>query len=244
MANILNRGLHRVIGIQFEYKIKYQEFLTEAIGSSLVSAYNVSPNTPAARTAAVAGFVGCGPAMGFETKRAAYGALELIIEALNANANVSAADKTDLNELLVNVTRYVGIAGEEDFHFMVASFLLAEKISGIIGEVVPAPEAPVGTIVTLELIDGGSGYTVDGTDEDQEDFVVRIVSTESTNPAGYTVGAAEVTIIDGVVDEITLLTDGGDGFGVDQIVALNVNTVVNAGATQKTPALARVTSVS
>jgi hypothetical protein len=334
MATIFNQGLYKRIGIEFEYKASFQEFLTEAIGSALVSSYNTGANTPAARTAAKDSFVGCGPSMGFEAKKFAYETLELIVGALVNNADVPAADKTALNDLLVEVTRYVGIAGEEDFHFMVASFQLAEVISKIIGEVVPAPELPVGTILTLELIDGGSGYTYDGTentsgaiatftegagttlgDEADEtytavavtggtgtgatftivrdntgaidtvtlvnagedytatntltidgadiggvtvtddltitvdtvtpnDLTVTIDSTESTNPAGYAAGEADVEITGGVVTSITVLTDGGDGFGVGQVVTLNVDTATHAAGTQDTPAMARVLTVS
>lgn len=250
MATIFNQGLYKRIGIEFEYKASFQEFLTEAIGSALVSSYNTGANTPAARTAAKDSFVGCGPSMGFEAKKFAYETLELVVGALVNNADVPAADKTALNDLLIEVTRYVGIAGEEDFHFMVATFQLAEVISRIIGEVVPAPELPVGTILTLELIDGGSGYTYDGTDNttdgvtDTGDLTVTIDSTESTNPAGYTAGEADVEITSGAITSITVLTSGGGGFGVGQVVTLNVDTTVHAAGTQDTPAMARVLTVS
>lgn len=248
MATIFNQGLYKKIGIEFEYKASFQEFLTEAIGSALVSSYNTGANTPAARTAAKDAFVACGPGMGFEAKKFAYETLELIVGALVNNADVPASDKTALNDLLVEVTRYVGIAGEEDFHFMVASFQLAEVISKIIAEVVPAPELPVGSILTLELIDGGSGYTYDGADDTTDgadaDLTVTIDSTELTNPAGYTAGEADVEITAGVVTSITVLTSGGDGFGVGQVVTLNVDTGVHAAGTQDTAAMARVLTVS
>jgi hypothetical protein len=240
MATVLNTGLHRKIGMEFEYKISFQEFLTEAIASPLVVPYNTGANTPAAREAAKNKFVICGPSMGFEAKKFAYATLELVVGALVANANVPAADKTALNDQLVNITRYVGLTGDGDFHFMVATFNLAETISYITADVVPAPQAPTGTIVTLTLLDGGSGYTdtVDGT----PDGVITIAfeSTESTNPAGYTEGAGTVSISGGEVISIDSIDDGGAGFKVGQIV-----TITHAGADNgDTPAFAEVTAVS
>ncbi len=219
MATVFNTGLHRKIGMEFEYKISFQEFLTEAIGSSLVSSYSAGSNTPTARTAAKNAFVACGPSMGFEAKKFAYATFELVVGALTANANVPAADKTALNDQLVNITRYVGITGDGDFHFMVATFNLAETISSIIAEVVPAPQAPVGTIVTLELLDEGSGYT-DGTDGNGT-INVTFRSTESTNPAGYTNATGTVSIASGEVITIDSIATGGVGFKDGQIVSIN-----------------------
>ena len=243
MATILNQGLYRTLGIQFEYKIKFQEFLNEAYTDPLVSSYSSAPNTSANRLALYNAFVKAGPTMGFETKKAAYGLLEYICEALNANADVPAADKTAINDLLVNVTRYTGLTGEEDFHFMVATFDLAEVISAITGEVVPAPQAPEGSLVTLTLEKQGSGYTTDGT-ATTGTVSIKIESTETTNPAGYAFGVATATLTAGKITAIGAITTAGDGFKVGQIVALNVNTAVSTGATQKTAALAKVTSVS
>lgn len=240
MATILNTGLHRKIGMEFEYKISFQEFLTEAIGSPLVSSYNSGTNTPTARTNAKNNFVGCGPTMGFEAKKFAYATLELVVGALLANTNVPAADKTDLNEQLVNITRYVGITGDGDFHFMVATFNLAETISGIIAEVVPAPQAPTGTIATLELLDGGSGYTDTLTTPGNNVITVTFNSTESTNPAGYTAGTGTASISGGEIISIDSITSGGVGFKVDQIVSLTAAGVDNGD----TLAFAIVTSVS
>ncbi len=242
MATILNQGLYRTLGIQFEYKIKLQEFLNEARTDSLVSSYTSGSNTAANRLALYNDFVKAGPSMGFEAKKAAYGLLEYVCEALNANADVPAADKTAINDLLVDVTRYVGLEGEEDFHFMVATFNLAEVISGIVAEVVPAPQAPVGGIVTLTLTKQGSGYTTNGTIATGS-VAVLVESTETTNPAGYTAAEGTATLTAGKVTALTI-TDGGDGFEVGQIVAVNVDTVTSAGATQKTAALAKVTAVS
>ena len=243
MANILNQGLYRTLGIQFEYKIKLQEFLNEARTSPLVSSYSSGSNTAANRLAIYNSFVKAGPSMGFEAKKAAYGLLEYICGALNANANVQASDKTAINNLLVNVTRYVGIAGEEDFHFMVATFNLAEVISSIVAEVVPAPQAPTGGVVTLSLEKQGSGYTTNGT-VTTGTVSIKIESTETTNPAGYAFGVATATLTTGKITAIGAITTAGAGLKVGQIVALNVNTAVSTGATQKTAALAKVLTVS
>jgi hypothetical protein len=243
MANILNQGLYRTLGIQFEYKIKLQEFLNEARTSPLVSSYSSGSNTAANRLALYNSFVKAGPSMGFEAKKAAYGLLEYICGALNANTNVQASDKTAINNLLVNVTRYVGIAGEEDFHFMVATFNLAEVISSIVAEVVPAPQAPTGGAVTLSLEKQGSGYTTNGT-VTTGTVSIKIESTETTNPAGYAFGVATATLTSGKITAIGAITTAGARLKVGQIVALNVNTAVSTGATQKTAALAKVLTVS
>lgn len=232
MATVLNTGLHRKIGMEFEYKISFQEFLGEAIASPLVSSYNSGANTPTARAEARNAFVLCGPSMGFEAKKFAYATLELVVGALVANANVPAADKTVLNDQLVNVTRFVGLEGDGDFHFMVATFNLAEAISAIIAEVTAAPQAPTGTILTLTLLDGGSGYT-DGV------LTVAFESTESTNPVGYTAGAGTVSVASGEVVSIDSITNGGVGFSVGQIV-----TITSGANTGDTLAFAEVTAVS
>lgn len=243
MANILNQGLYRTLGIQFEYKIKFKEFLNEARTSPLVSSYTSGSNTAANRLALYDSFVKAGPSMGFTAKKTAYGLLEYICAALNANADVQASDKTAINSLLVNVTRYTGLTGEEDFHFMVATFKLAEVISGIIGEVVPAPQAPTGGVATLLLQIEGSGYTTNGTTASGT-VSIKIESTETTNPAGYAFGVATATLTAGKITAIGAITTAGVGFKVGQIVTLNVNTAVSTGATQKTAALAKVVTVS
>ena len=243
MANILNQGLYRTLGIQFEYKIKLQEFLNEARTDALVSSYSDGDNTAANRLALYNSFVKAGPTMGFEAKKLAYNLLKYIGDALNASANVPAEDKALLTEGLLDVIRYVGMEGEEDFHFMVASFNLAEVISAVIAEVVPAPQAPVGGLVTITLQKAGSGYTTDGT-VTTGTVSVLVESTETTNPAGYATGVATATITAGKVTTLGAITTAGDGFKVGQIVAINVDVVGSPGATQKTAALAQVTSVS
>lgn len=251
MATIFNTGLRRKIGMEFEYKISLQEFLTEAIGSPLVSSYSSGPNTAQARQDNRDYFVKCGPTMGFEAKKFAYITLEYVVQALLANANVPAADKTAINGLLlsviphmktgitIDVDRYAGLEGDGDFHFMVATFNLAEGISKIIAEVVPAPQAPVGTISTLELVDDGSGYT-DGTDGNGT-ISVTFRSTETNNPAGYTQGTGTVTISAGKIITIDSIATGGVGFKDDQIVSIDpVAPATNGG----TLGMAIVTSVA
>lgn len=140
--NAIVANLRRLVGIQYEYKLEFQRFLEIALSTALVADYNVVGNTPAARSAFVTTFEGCGPSMIFEAKRSAYGALELITEALAANANVSVADATALNALVINTIRFVGIAeGDgEDFHFMVATYHLAKEIARVVSEtVIPTP---------------------------------------------------------------------------------------------------------
>jgi hypothetical protein len=242
MANILNQGLYRTLGIQFEYKIKFQEFLNEARTDTLVTSYSNGDNTSASRLALYNSFVKAGPTMGFEAKRIAYSLLKYIGDALNASADVPAEDKALLDEGLLNVIRYVGMEGDEDFHFMVASFNLAEVISGIIAEVVPAPQAPVGGLVTLSLEKAGSGYTTNGT-LTSGTVSIKIESTETTNPVGYAFGVATATLTAGKITAIGAISTAGGGFKVGQIVALNVNTAVSTGATQKTAALAKVVAV-
>ena len=126
---------------------------------------------------------------------------------------------------------------------MVATFNLAEVISAIIAEVVPAPQAPTGGLVTLTLEKQGSGYTTDGT-ATSGTVSIKIESTETTNPAGYAFGVATATLTAGKITAIGAITTAGGGFNVGQVVALNVNTAVSTGATQKTAALAKVVAVS
>lgn len=242
MANILNEGLSRTLGIEFEFKLKLQTLLTEYQANSLVQA---AAGEAAAALVALNTFKGCGPSMGFEAKRAAYGCLEQVVLALVANVNVPAADKTALNEQLVNVTRYVGLEGEEDFHFMVASFNLCEVISGIIGEVeteVVEGSAPEGGVLTISLLDGGSGYT-DAPDGGTTFF---LVSTEDSGGgdgnASLSVG---LSVVGGAVtasaDPLGVTVPGAAySVGDIVIVALDAVGTIPAGAT---PALAEIVSL-
>jgi hypothetical protein len=211
-------NLKRLVGIQFEYKRELQEFLSTALASSLVSGYNSSPNTPAERASLLNKFVLCGPSMGYEAKKFAYGTLEFIVEALVNNVGVPAGYVSSLNGQLVNVTRYVGLEGEEDFHFMVAVYNLGYTISSIIDS--------VGPILTLTLGLGGSDYTVDGVDEDETSvvFLVTLSPENQTNPEQYEPAKVEATIAGGVITAITAITDGGNGFAIGDVVSLEIDT--------------------
>jgi hypothetical protein len=242
MANILNEGLSRTLGIEFEFKLKLQTLLTEFKDDPLVQA---QAGEAAAAATALTKFIKCGPSMGFEAKRNAYAVLEQVVLALQASAAVPAADKTALTTELVNVTRFVGLEGEEDFHFMVATFNLCEVISGIVGEVeteVVEGTAAEGGILTITLIDGGSGYT-NAADGATTFFLV------STEDSGGGDGNANLdnglSVVDGVV------TASGDNLGVPVpganysvgdivIIALDAVGTLPAGST---PALAEVTQL-
>ena len=242
MANILNEGLSRTLGIEFEFKLKLQTLLTEFKDDPLVQA---QAGEAAAAATALTKFIKCGPSMGFEAKRNAYAVLEQVVLALQASTAVPAADKTALTTELVNVTRFVGLEGEEDFHFMVATFNLCEVISGIVGEVeteVVEGTAAEGGILTITLIDGGSGYT-NAADGATTFFLV------STEDSGGGDGNANLdnglSVVDGVV------TASGDNLGVPVpganysvgdivIIALDAVGTLPAGST---PALAEVTQL-
>ena len=243
MANILNQGLSRTLGIEFEFKLKLQTLLAEYQADGLVQAEAAEA---AAALVALNKFIGCGPSMGFEAKRFAYATFEQIAAALQASASVPATDKTALTSELVNVTRYVGLEGEEDFHFMVAAFNLCELISRIIGETETAVVenvAPVGGIVSVTLIDGGSGYTVDGADEDEDPYSVLLVGTEDTGNG--TGGKIDVTLVAGEITDIDLTSlTAGTGYSVGDILILEVDTAVHAAGTLGTPAIVEVTAIS
>lgn len=238
--------LRRLVGIQYEYKLEFQKFLTSALASGFISTYTQGSNTPTARQAFATTFNGCGPAMGFEAKRAAYGALELITEALAADDDVSSADVAILNSLLIDTTRFVGIAeGDgEDFHFMVSTYNLAKEISRVVNNT-----TVFGSIATLTLLTSGSGILVDGADPNSDtatDVVFTITSTESSNPASYSAGVLTADIVDGEVDSITLITNTGEGFFAGQVVELNIDTTdpAQGDAVQTTPATATVVSIT
>ena len=243
--NAIVAKLLRLVGIQYEYKLEFQNFLTSALAAELVASYNEGTNTPTSRQKFVTTFIGCGPSMIFEAKRSAYGALELITEALAADDDVSPADIAILNSLLINTTRFVGIAeGDgEDFHFMVATYNLAKEIARVVNETVI-----FGSIATLSLLTPGSGFQVDSTDGDTdtaEDVVFTASSTELGDPANYADATIEAEIIDGEIDSITLITDGGEGFFVGQVVEINIDTAATGqgDAIQTTPATATVVSI-
>ena len=199
----------------------------------------------AAAATALTKFIKCGPSMGFEAKRNAYAVLEQIVLALQASTAVPAADKTALTTELVNVTRFVGLEGEEDFHFMVATFNLCELVSGIVGEVeteVVEGTAAEGGIVTVTLLDGGSGYTTDGADEDEDPYSVLLTGTEDADNG--TGGKASVVIVGGVITTINSITAAGSAYSVGDILTLEVDTAVHGSGTLGTQALVEVTAIS
>ncbi len=242
MANILNEGLSRTLGIEFEFKLKLQTLLTEFKDDPIVQAETTEATAAAA---ALTKFIKCGASMGFEAKRNAYACLEQIVTALKNSSSVPASDDTALTSELVNVTRFVGMEGEEDFHFMVATFNLCELISGIVGEVVTEvveETAATGGITTLVLLDGGSEYTVDGTDEDEDPYSVLLSGTEDTGNG--TGGKASVVLVGGIITSINSVTAAGSGYSVGDILTLEVDTGVHASGDLGTQALAEVTAVS
>ena len=242
MANILNEGLSRTLGIEFEFKLRLQTLLTEFKDDPLVQAQT---GEAAAAATALTKFIKCGPSMGFEAKRNAYAVLEQVVLALQASTTVPAADKTALTSELVNVTRYVGLEGEEDFHFMVATFNLCEVISGIVGEVeteVVEDSAPEGGIVTVTLLDGGSGYTTNGTTDAADPYSVLLEGTEDTDNG--TGGKASVVLAGGVITGINSVTAAGSAYSVGDILTLEVDTAVHGSGTLGTQALVEVTAIS
>ena len=255
MANILNEGLSRTLGIEFEFKLKLQTLLNEFAEDPLVK-YANGVNAPVSSQYVALKPDGGGlgllekynktsPSMGFEAKRNAYACLEQIVSALKAASQVPAADDTALTNELVNVTKFVGLEGEEDFHFMVAVFNLCELISGVVGEVeteVNEGVASTGGITTIVLLDGGSGYTVDGTDEDEAAYKVLLSGTEDTGNG--TGGKATVVLEAGVITGITSVDTAGSGYSVGDILTLEVDTGVHASGTLDTQALVEVTAVS
>jgi hypothetical protein len=239
--NAIVAKLRRLIGIQYEYKLEFQAFLEAALSDTTVANTDTTGNTPAIRQGLVDTFIGCGPTMGFEAKRAAYGALELITEAIAADDDVAAGDATALNALLINTTRYVGIAegDHEDYHFMVATYNLAKEIARVLDVT-----TVYGGIATLTLDDPGSGFTTDGTIDTAEDVVFVVSSTETSDPSVYTDAEVTAEIIAGEIDTLTVITDAGEGFVVGQVVQLDISTDgTQSGATQTTPATATVTSI-
>ena len=239
MANTVNEGISRTLGIEFEFKLKLQTLLAEFQSNAIVAA---AATEAAAALVALNRFNKTGPSMGFEAKRDAYACLEQIVLALQANTNVPTTDKTALTSELVNVTRFVGLEGEEDFHFMVATFNLCEVISGIVGEVeteVVEDSAPEGGVLGISLLDGGSGYT-NAADGGTTFF---LVSTEDSGGgdgnASLSVG---LSVVGGVVTAATDpvgVTVPGAAYSVGDIVvvALDAAGTIPAGAT---PALAEV----
>jgi hypothetical protein len=232
---VLSKKLRRVIGITFSYKEFFAEFLEDLKTNTQVVAI-LDPTQEANLATLIDRYNNCGPSMGFSTKKYAYESLELVCNALAEDASIPEADKSALSSGILDVARYVGIAGEEDYHFQVATYNLSETISRIIGEtvpIVPVQSTAFGGIVTFTVFDGGSGYT-DGVGTSLE-----LASTEVDDSVN-----AEVTldIVSGSVVLGEYASDvvdvAGSGFYVGQVVT--VEDPVNALGT---PALAFVDSI-
>jgi len=217
--------LKKLVGIPYSYKLELQDFFTTVLANKLVLEYDEPGNTPAGRTGVYDEFVGCGPSMGFEAKKFAYGVLELVIEALVNNPDVPTDPYVDdLNSKLVNVSRFTGIAGERDFHFMVAVHDISVILSDILENV-----TPVGPILTLTLTTGGTGYTIDGADDTETGvvFLATLDPGDQTDPGQYDDAVIVGTIVDGVVTALTAITSGGDGFAVGDVVDLVIDVSVD-----------------
>lgn len=233
----MSATLKKLVGMQYNFKLELQSFLTATLADQLVAPYNTGANTPAARDSLLASFIGCGPSMGFEAKKFAYGVLELIVDALVNSASVPDNPWNPiLNDQLVNITRYVGIAGEEDFHFMVAVYNLSATLSQIL------QITPIGGIATLTLGSGGSGYTVDGADGNETAvvFLAKLPLADQSEPDQYADAVVEATIVGGVVTAVTAITDSGSGFSVNDVANLEIDTSV-AGQEDATGSGATVT---
>jgi hypothetical protein len=216
--------LKRLVGIEFEYKASLGDYFTTLLANKLVLEYSETGNTPAIRSGLLTKYETCGPSMGFSTKQFAYGILELAVDALVNNPDVPTDPYVNLlNDQLVNVTRYVGIAGEGDYHFMVAVYNLSVTLSQILGNV-----TPVGPIVALgDITDGGENYTVDGLDGGDATGVVfraYLELADQTDPDQYAEASVEGTIVDGSVTAITDILEAGDGFAVGDVLLLEIDT--------------------
>lgn len=156
--------LKRLIGIEYSYKLELQSWFGTVLADELIVGWSSGSNTPAARSALLTKFVKCGPSMGFSAKQYAYGILELVIDALVNNADVPTDPyETALNDQLVNVTRYVGIAGEGDYHFMVAVYNLSVTLDSIFTNIAPVNNAPVGASKTITIAEDAT-YTFSAAD--------------------------------------------------------------------------------
>lgn len=213
--------LKRLVGIQFEFKRELQTYFQDLLAEAIVSEYDMVNNNPALRLDVANKFALCGPSMGFEAKKFAYGTLELVVEALVNNPDVSGTYTSKLNDQLVNVTRYVGIAGEEDYHFMVAVYNLCQTLDEIV-----ANTTQLGAIGGLTLDEGGTGYTTDGVVEDATGVVFRAVLASPLDPEQYVEGSVEATIDGGVITAITDVLTAGEGFAVGDVVDLEIDTGV------------------
>jgi hypothetical protein len=126
---INNPVLHEKVGLSFEFKKTLTSYLNKVIETPEVLDYDVEGNDPVIRQNSVERVVLATPAMKFEYKAGVYRAFKLIDDALLANSEVALEDKEKIDSLTNLVSRYVGLAGDDDFHFMVAAYTLSEAIS-------------------------------------------------------------------------------------------------------------------
>lgn len=151
--------LKRLIGIEYSYKLELQSWFATVLADPLLAGYSLGENTPGARAELLTKFNLCGPSMGFSAKQFAYGILELAINGLVSNVDVPTDPyQNQLNDQLVNVSRYVGIAGEGDYHFMVAVYNLSVTLSDLFTNIDPVNNPPSGADKTI-TIDENETYT-------------------------------------------------------------------------------------
>lgn len=219
----MSTTLRRLVGLEFNFKLELQNFFDTVLSDKLVLEYDQAGNTPADRTALYNNFVECGPSMGFSAKEFAYGLLELIIDALVNNPDVPTDPyKNDLNDNLVNVSRYVGIAGEGDYHFMVAVYRISVILSSIMDNV-----TPVGPILALNRTAQGTGYTKNGAGTGTASGVVfnaSLAPGDRIDPAQYSQAKVVGDISGGLVTNITSISSAGNGFAVGSVASLTVDT--------------------
>lgn len=186
--------LKRLIGIEYSYKLELQTWFATVLADELIVGYSDGENTPEARADLLEQFNLCGPSMGFSAKQYAYGLLELVIDSLVSNVDVPADPYANsLNDQLVNVSRYVGLAGEGDFHFMVAVYNLSVTLSSIFSvtlssiftNIAPVNNPPSGTSKTI-TIEENEAYTFAASDFGDADA--------SDNPAN-TLFAVKITTL-------------------------------------------------
>ncbi len=127
-----NTVLKSKLGIEFEFKNSLTPYLELVISNPLILDYSVAGNTPTIRQAAIDKVGLVGSTMAFEYKASVYGALKLVNDAIVESEDVALEDKNSITALTMLVSRYVGMEGDGDFHFMVAVYTLSEKISEVL----------------------------------------------------------------------------------------------------------------
>lgn len=134
---LYNPVLKEKIGVEFEFKASLVSYLESTIENEYITNYDEPDNSPALRQKAVNRVRLTTPAMKFEYKAGAYGALKLINDVLLNTPAIDPDDKELISSLLNLVYRYVGMEGEDGYHFMVAVFRVAEAISAALDNAAP-----------------------------------------------------------------------------------------------------------